>query len=570
MNIINKSLLGFVLLPSAFYKKAGVHLPHLKAILQAKLIMDDRRPNTFQQVQQRRNKEEAVSNATLGTIFISLLLGCLMLFAFAFGTDYTTKLTFFFSMYIFMLAGTLITDFTNVLIDIRDNLIILPKPVNDKTVVLARLLHIFIHVSKLSLPMCVPAIVLVSIIKGIAGGLLMLPMVFIATVFTIFLINAVYLVILKITSPERFKSFITYFQIIFGVLIFTSYQVVPRIISRAQFENFNIADIKWVWLLPSFWLGRAWEAIYLLRMNRGDLVALALSFVLPVVFIYVVITFFAPSFNRKLSMISGGSESMPTTNTTKKEKTNSSLKTKIAALFCAPGGERAAFMLSWNMMNRSREFKMKVYPAIGYLAVYIFLILFNSKTTSVSAIQTDETQKKTAFLILVYMSNMLLSAAAQNLVVSDKFKAGWIYFTAPVTQPGMLISGGIKAAIVKFFVPLAIFIAAGSMFFWGVSIIPHLILGFANQYLFCLLSCFIFVNKLPFSSPPQTASGGSSFIRGILIMMLLGILGLIHYLLFDYVPAVSIIAVIACGAAFLLMKQIQQKSWNQMKLEYQD
>lgn len=52
----------------------GVHIPHLEAILTTKLIMDDRRPNSIRQIQQNR-KEEAVSNATLGTMFIALLTG---------------------------------------------------------------------------------------------------------------------------------------------------------------------------------------------------------------------------------------------------------------------------------------------------------------------------------------------------------------------------------------------------------------------------------------------------------------------------------------------------------------
>ena len=77
-----------------------------------------------------------------------------------------------------MLSATLISDFTSVLIDIRDNAIILPKPVNDSTVIVARLLHIFIHICKIVVPMSLPGLVMMIVEYGPGGGLLFFLMVF--------------------------------------------------------------------------------------------------------------------------------------------------------------------------------------------------------------------------------------------------------------------------------------------------------------------------------------------------------------------------------------------------------
>src|SRR4051794_8374786 len=118
MNIFNKALLNLVLLPSGLYRKLGIDLPKLRTIVSIKLLMDDRRPNSFQQT--RRKKEKQISLATVGTMILSFLLGFIYLYAFAIGKNMITHLTIYFSMFFFMLSATLISDFTSVLIDVRD------------------------------------------------------------------------------------------------------------------------------------------------------------------------------------------------------------------------------------------------------------------------------------------------------------------------------------------------------------------------------------------------------------------------------------------------------------------
>jgi hypothetical protein len=127
-----------------------------------------------------------------------------------------------------LLSLTLITDFTSVLIDVRDNFILLPKPVNDKTIVVARLLHIFIHLCKIVLPMGLPGFGYMVYTQGLYGGLLFLVLILLLTAFAIFFINAVYIAILKFTTPQRFQSIITYVQIAFAIAVYGSYQLFPR------------------------------------------------------------------------------------------------------------------------------------------------------------------------------------------------------------------------------------------------------------------------------------------------------------------------------------------------------
>jgi ABC-2 type transport system permease protein len=258
MNIVNRFFLWLLLLPQQLYWRMGVNTNHLRAILATKLLMDDRRVPPMQQVQ-RKKKQRLPRFATIGTMFFSAIVGMLFLFAFSVGADYITQLGLYFSFYIFLLAAMLITDFTTVLIDVRDNLIILPKPVNDRTFLLARLLHIVTHVSKLVLPMSIPGMVYLGINEGAMGLLAFLLLVICATLFTVFLINAVYVVILQLTTPEKFKNIISYFQIIFAIVVYGAYQLLPRMFSAAFFNGYSLSHSRVAWLLPPYWFAAAWQ-----------------------------------------------------------------------------------------------------------------------------------------------------------------------------------------------------------------------------------------------------------------------------------------------------------------------
>ena len=228
MTLFDKIFLWLFLSASPLYRRINVNISHLKAILTAKLTIDNRRPSTFDQMQ-RRNEKKELNKSTLNTMLSSLLVGGIVLLSFGISPDLTSRLTLYFSMFIFFLAATLISDFTSVLIDVKDNYIIVPKPVNDATFVTYRLLHISIHISKVLLPMLSPAIIF-FFFKGLS--MVVFPfifMAFMATLFTIFLVNAIYILILKITTPEKFKSIISYIQIAFAVMIYGSYQFLPRL-----------------------------------------------------------------------------------------------------------------------------------------------------------------------------------------------------------------------------------------------------------------------------------------------------------------------------------------------------
>ncbi len=571
MNPVNKFFLFIVLLPSAIYRKMGVNMPQLRAILTSKLIMDDRRPNSVHQTRQKK-QDKPIRFATLGTMLMSTLLGIFFLMSFAVGKDSITQFTIFFSFYIFLLASTLITDFTSVLIDVRDTMIILPKPVNDKTFVLSRLLHILIHVSKIVIPMSFPGMVGVTMLHGIAGLLPFIFLVISATLFTIFLINAVYILILRITTPQKFKSIISYFQIAFAILFFGGYQLVPRLLSKVALQNYSVSNASWKWFTPSFWFAASWEFMKTFVFTPTLFTCFLLSVFLPIISMWVVIRYFAPSFNRKLSMISGG-EGEPAAEKSGSKKivsTSSAYLLTMAKLFTVKGAERMSFLHTWKMTGRSRDFKMKVYPTFGYLVIYMVLMVMNNRKLTFADVQSQTAGGKAVFIGILYFSGFILMRALGQLIFSERYKASWIYYITPVGLPGHYISGAMKSIMTRFYLPIILIVSITGLAIAGPTIIPNLVLGMCNQLLIICCVTYITIRQLPFSTTQSLNANTGSLIRGLFSLLIPAVLAVLHYMLYNYLPVIILLTVLSVIACWLVLNGIKSKTWEMiLQLNYE-
>lgn len=566
MNIFNKALLKLVLLPAPMYTKMGVNIDHLKAILTTKLIMDDRRPNSFQQMQQKARKKP-ISTATLSSMLMAVIVGSLFTFICFSIVDTVTRFTIYFSFFIAFLASVLIADFTSVLIDVRDSYIILPKPVTDKTFVLSRLLHIFIHVCKIVVPMVLPGAIFFTIHYGPVILLVFLYMVLMGTLLTIFFINACYILILKITTPQKFQNIISYIQIAFAIFFYACYQILPRI--TARFQNVNITHVKFIWLLPTYWLAGTIQQVYSPSGSIQLWLCVILSIAAPPLSLWVVIKYFAPSFNKKLALISAGTSESNTSGTVTTEKSNSSYSLFLAKLFTKKGAERAGFLFTWKMMLRGRDFKMKVYPSIGYMVVIIALMFFNMKGISFADISAQSPKGKTATLIVIYFSNLLLVGALGQITMYEKYKAAWIFFTTPVDTPGKIVGGAVKAAVAQFFVPVALVIFVTLVSIAGIGIIPNVLFGFCNVLLITAFSAYLTTNKLPFSSP-SIVKGGNTMLRVFTVMILGGLIAVGHYMIYNITIVVLIVALMSGGAAWMIFDSIKKYTWKKITANYED
>lgn len=123
-----------------FFENLGVDYYIMRKILQIKLIMDGRRvPTAISSSSKKKNE-----NSFLKSLWIYGLMGIIMVPFVIMGKNFIFQMSFVFGMLMFMVMTSLISDFSSVLLDIRDKNILFSKPIDNKTLSTAKVVHVLI------------------------------------------------------------------------------------------------------------------------------------------------------------------------------------------------------------------------------------------------------------------------------------------------------------------------------------------------------------------------------------------------------------------------------------------
>ena len=555
---MNRFLLQIIRWLAPLFRPFKIDSEQLHLILEAKLLMDSRRPSMFNQ---RYNKKEVKGQDWLA-MGLFFFFGLMFLLMFAVFHKASTAFVLYFLGWMVALSMTLISDFTEVLIDPRDNYILLPRPVDDQTIAIARILHILLYISKLAFAFALPGIIFVSIYFGVLYLPLYLLQMLISVVLTIFLVNLTYLLLLRVVPADRFKEAINYFQIVFTILIFAVYYLFPRLIDRAAVENADILATPISWLFPPTWLGALWATLAEWNFSPAMLGLSLLALTTPVLSLYAISNFLAQDFGQRMFAISHGSASKPKKEAKRKATTSSWLQW-IASRVTKTKAERAAFDWSWKLMLRSRDFKLKVYPALA-IVPFIFVYFGLDGEGSLQE-RYARIVEGSSYIILIYFCLILLSNPFIMSFHSKKSQAAWLFYAHALKRPGDVMIGTFKAVLVQFFFPTIIFLFGVSLVIWGPKVIDDFIFGMINIMLLGVLLGLIKSKKLPFSDPYENQDKGDSSVTNIITFILSGILGTIHYFLLVDKPLIIIGLTLLSALLFLrALKKYRQTSWNQL------
>lgn len=96
--------------------------------------------------------------------WIYLLLGLMLILFVVQDGNYMYSMSITFGILMFMISTTLISDFSSVMLDLRDKNILFSKPVDRRTLNMAKSLHIFIYLLTLTLTVTGPSLI-VSLFK---------------------------------------------------------------------------------------------------------------------------------------------------------------------------------------------------------------------------------------------------------------------------------------------------------------------------------------------------------------------------------------------------------------------
>jgi ABC-2 type transport system permease protein len=287
------------------------------------------------------------------------------------------------------------------------------------------------------------------------------------------------------------------------------------------------------------------EAVRLCNWDQIHVGLTILAFCVPVGSCYLVNKYLTPAFSRKLGWLE---DSRKYGNINRAATGKHSFAMRFSRWFATSPVEQSAFELVYNLLGRDRKIKLKVYPAFGYLLVFsLIFVLKGPHAFGPSG---------THYLAMIYLTVMVLQVVIREVPYNDDYKASWIFFSAPISTPGQILSGSLKAILIRLFIPAYMLSSAIVLYVWGatVNIAIDLLFGFFNNCLMLLLLVIIQDHHIPFSLAPDLRSQSGMLVRSLLVIMLVGGLGFIHYLLATWPTVILALAPIQAVAIYVLLR----------------
>ena len=551
--ILLKILLKFVKL----FANKGIDFERLKIITETKVMMDRRRsPASW-----KRKQQKELKNPLLMTLIMYALMGLFIGVVIFSLKSLLVAMIFIHAYLLFMMAMTLVTDFSAVLLDTADNQILLPKPINSRTLFLSRVVHILVYLSQFFIALTIAPVIFTFINYGLLVGLTTILTLMLTVAFAIFITYLLYAFILRFANEQKIKDIVGYFQIFMTIFFAVGYQVIPRLIN---FDNGNFTfTLHWYsYLLAPVWMAMSVDSVYQVNIDHIHLLMIACAVIIPIFTVWFMVKFLAPSFSRKLGALGNNAEVIKTNKVIVTNKKD--LSEKIARFICISKTESASFEKVWKITSRDKNFKVQFYPGLAYLLVFAFVFIFKSgKNITEVWRHLHETKM---FLWFIYLPLISISSSLAIIPFNENFTAAWIYQSVPLTKPGEVISGGIKVLLIKFFIPVYFILFGFAFYIWGQAIIGDFTLGFFNNILIFLLIANISEHSLPFSRQANIKQQTGKIVRALLQLILIGALIGIHFFALKIFWLPSALIPVSATVAYLLLRRIQNLPWLQISI----
>lgn len=492
--------------------KMGIDYTVMRQILQIKLTMDERRAPTFFN-QSATKKSEEQKYGYIKSLWIYVLIGLVLIPFMGFGENFLFQMSITYAILIFMIMTSMISEFSSVLLDVRDRSILSTKPITAKTVNAAKFMHILIYLTYLTIALTAIPLVVGLINQGILFFILTIFELVLINIFIVVLTAILYMVILQFFDGERLKDLINYVQIGLSLALMIGYQFLVR---SFELVNLNmVMEFHWwsVFLIP-MWFAAPYELLLNGDQSVLTIVFSILAIVMPIISIWLYIKLI-PTFERNLQKLLSTSKS-------KKEK-NNRLKELLLKLISLTSEERAFYRFSTLMMKQEREFKLKVYPSLGFAFVIPFIFMFN-------IVRTENVDYSVSMGYLnIYFSMLIIPTAVFMLGHSGKYKAAWIYKIFPIKDYTDLKKGSLKAFLVKLYLPLYIVLSIVFCFIYGSRIIPDLLVVLVASCIYTVICYVGYGSKIPFTKPYNEMNDGQGW-KSFILMIPIAVLAGVHYL----------------------------------------
>jgi len=500
-----------------YFEKLGINYPVMRKILHVKLLLDGRRTSAVlsNKNSKRKDNEKEDKNYFAISLVGYFILGLFLILYIVIGKNFLLQMSLVFGFIMFVMMTSLIADFSSVLLDSSEKVIILSRPVDNKTYNMAKILHIFIYISMITLSISGPSLIVSLFRHGITFFLIYLFEIVLISLFVINLTTFIYLLVLRFFSGEKLKDIINYIQIILTIAISFGYQMIFRFFNFLDINKMGYKDSFWKYLLPPIWFSGPFELLINQNSSKHVTIYSILAIVVPILSIIIYIKLI-PSFESyllKLNSVEG------------KNKNKDKFTVFLSKLICKERYERTFFRFATKMMKNERTFKLKVYPSLGIAIIFPFFMIISMNLKDFSNIIN------TKLYLWIYMTFTMIPTVIWLLEYSGNYKGAWIFETIPINEKSVINKGTVKAAIVNLFMPVFVLVSIVFLIFYKMKIFDQILVVGINMILYTITIYKMSRKFIPFTKPFEGVENTVGGIKALLTTALAGVYAIFHYLI---------------------------------------
>ncbi len=498
-------------------KKLDIDYFQLRMILKIKLTLDSRSVPTVLSGSKNIENRNIPVLSMLMYGFMGLMISVFVWIPFSI----FYKMNIILGMIIFMILATMISDFSTVLLDVKEKNILLPRPIKENTIKMAKTIHILYYLVRITLALSGPTIIMCFFKYGPGVSIVLFCEIILICGLVMFFTSIIYYAILSLFDGEKLKDIINYFQIILTIFITIAYQFTGRMFDLSA-VSISFTPKWWNYLIPTTWFAAPLSIMTEKKFDAFYIMSSTLAVIVPVAAFVIYIKCILPYFEKNLQKLNSNS------GRNFRKIRSLSLQRLIALLVCNNNSERAVYSFTQNMIASERKLKLQLYPSLAFAVIMPFILMFISFSRgNLSDAFTGLRESSSYFGI--YIGIAMASISVNFISKSEKFKGAWIYRALPVENPAIILRGALKAFIFKYNIPLLTILSVICVLLYGPRIIPDVFLMFINMMLL-LISFFKLASKqLPFSQDFQSMKQGTNAGVNFALLFVAGLLAAVHY-----------------------------------------
>ena len=521
------------------FEAFGVEYEKMRLIVSMKLTLDKRKNNSSE------NK-----NSLMQSVILYLVIGLVASRIIVMPIDIMTKMTVLFALIFVMLLTCFITDFSSVILDTYDRHIIGITDVKDITLNMAKIVHIIIYISIISLSISAFSIIMILMAYNIGFCLLFILCMILMDFLLIMMTSVIYYLLIKIFKGEKLKDVLNLFQI-FMILVFSiMYYFITSSLSDIQI-NYTFSINAYDLFILFMWFASLFCIIFYGKIQTLYIIMAILGIIVPIlsILIYIKLT---PAFERNLDKLEQVSYNE------KDSKSKKNFVSKLANKICKNNEEKSFFEFIYTNLSRDREFKTRVYPTLASGIIMPLVLFFVTYDRSISIMEYLKSLSMTNNFLNIYLAVILLQNCILLLKYSKEYEASFIYDVLPISKKKNIYSAEFKVIIIKLFVPVFIIIGIPYLILFKAKFIVHLLIAFVSTIFISMGTFRVNDKSLPFSEDYAVTANTSNFLNIIKSIGFVGVAVLLHYLIILKTPYIFSVAYLIL--LILIMKII----WNKV------